>query len=103
MDFAARAAANADDVRGSQDFDAFAGQDLCEVGGNVDIFSGEKMRALLDDSDFAAEAAVRLGEFQSDKAAPENDEMPGDAVQFQGFDMRERICFAQACSPAGFA
>ena len=45
---------------------------------------------MLDDRDAAAEAPHRLGEFQADVAAAEDDEVLGQALQVQGFDVRHR-------------
>src|SRR6266513_1572657 len=54
-----------------------------------------------------AKAVHRLREFQADKAAPQDNEMLRNAVQFQCFDVRQRIYFSQArrclygCTGAG--
>ncbi len=57
---------------------------------HVRIFPVEKARAALDDRDAAAEPPHRLGEFQADVAAAEDDEVVGQAFQVQGFDVRHR-------------
>ena len=45
---------------------------------------------MLDDRDAAAEAPHRLGEFQADVTAAEDDEVLGQTFQVQGFDVRHR-------------
>jgi hypothetical protein len=46
---------------------------------------------VLDDGDAAAEAPVCLCELEVHIAAPEHDEVPGEAVELQHLDVRERL------------
>ena len=57
---------------------------------HVGIFPLEQARAALDDRDAAAEPPHRLGEFQADVAAAEDDEVLGQPFEVQGFDVRHR-------------
>ena len=51
---------------------------------------------MLDHGDPAAEASVRLGEFEADVAAAEDDEVLGQPVEFQQLDVRHRTRLRQA-------
>ena len=73
-----------------QDFDALVRHQLPQRVRHVRIFPFEEARAALDDRDAAAEPPHRLGEFQADVAAAEDDEVAGQAFQVQGFDVRHR-------------
>ena len=92
MEFHARArtARDAQHLRLQQDLDAFVLHQFQERVGHVRVFPFEKLRAALNDRHAAAEAAHRLGELQADVAAAEDDEMIGQALEIQGFDMRHR-------------
>ena len=45
-------------------------------------------RVAFHDGYIAAKAAHSLGEFQADVTAANNQEMPWNTVQFEGFDVR---------------
>ena len=49
-----------------------------------------ELRPVLDHRHAAAETAVRLGEFQADVAAAEDDQVRRQAVEFQRLDVRQR-------------
>jgi hypothetical protein len=51
---------------------------------------------MLDNGDAAPEASVRLCELEAHIAAPEDDEVRGEPVEFQYLDMRERLGGDQA-------
>src|SRR5262245_53562326 len=73
-----------------QDFDAFVRQQFPKRVRYVRIFPLAESRTVLDDRHAAAEAPHRLGEFQADVAAAEDDEVAGQPFQVQGLDMRHR-------------
>ena len=73
-----------------QDFDALVRHQLQQRVRHVGVFPFEEPRAVLDDRDAAAEPPHRLGEFQADVAAAEDDEVLGQPFQVQGFDVRHR-------------
>jgi len=50
----------------------------------------------LEDGDFASETAVRLCELETNVATTDDDEMFGEAVQLEEFDIGEGLGFAQA-------
>ena len=64
---------------------------------HVGVFPVDERAAAHDDRHAAAEPAQGLGQFEPDVAAAQNDQVPGGAVQFQGFDVRERPCLS--CRP----
>jgi hypothetical protein len=51
---------------------------------------------VLDQGHAAAEAAVRLGEFEADIPAAEDDKVLGHPLQFEALDVRERPGLGQA-------
>ena len=51
---------------------------------------------MLDDGHAAAEASVRLGEFEADVPAAEDDEVSGQSIEFEQLDVRERSGIRQA-------
>ena len=55
--------------------------------GDVVVFTMSEARVAIDDGHAAAEAAHGLGEFETDKTASQDEEMLGDAVEFEGFDV----------------
>src|SRR5207245_4825754 len=57
---------------------------------NVGILLAQKLRRMLDDRHAAAEATVRLGEFETDIATAEDDAMWRYVVEFQRLDIGER-------------
>jgi hypothetical protein len=73
-----------------QDLDALIRHQLQKRRRHVRILPYEKSRPELDDRDAAAEPPQRLGEFQTDIAPAEDDEVAGQAFKVQGFDVRHR-------------
>jgi hypothetical protein len=71
-------------------FDAFVAENPLHLIRNVPILMAEKLRPLLDDRRAAAEATVRLGKFQTDIAATEDDEMRRHVIEFQRLDVGQR-------------
>ena len=57
---------------------------------DVGILAAHELRAMLDDRHPAPEATVRLGQFETNIAAPEHDQMCWQVVQLQRLDMCER-------------
>ncbi|KAK0330873.1 hypothetical protein LTR94_031117, partial [Friedmanniomyces endolithicus] len=51
--------------------------------GHVRVFASDQARTFFDDRHLGAEAAIHLGELQTDVAAADHDEMPGDRVQLK--------------------
>ena len=93
----ARTARDVQHLGSQQDLDALVLHQLQQRIRHVRVFPFEQPRAALDDRDPAAEPPHRLGEFQADVTAAENDEMFGQAFQVQGFDVRHR----PRCGEAG--
>ena len=58
-----------------QDLDAILLQHFANFGGNVRVLPRQELFALLHHRDGAAEAAKHLAEFQTDVAAPQNQQM----------------------------
>src|SRR5262249_37085094 len=79
-----------------KDIDPFGAEDAADFFGNVRVLAGEKLRPVLDHGDAAAEAPVRLGELEADVAATEDDEVLGQPVEFEQFDVRHRAGIRQA-------
>ena len=60
-----------------QNLNSFVAQDPLHFLGDVAILAGHQLRPVLDDGHAAAEAAVSLGQFETDLAAAEHDPMRG--------------------------
>ena len=58
-----------------QDLDAIRLEQLVNFRGNVRILSTQELLSVLHDRDRTAEAAKHLAEFQTDIAAPQNQQM----------------------------
>ena len=69
----------------------FVAHQLFDRGGDVGVFPFEQLFPALNDRDAAAEAAHRLGKFQADIAAANDDQMLRQSLQFERFDMRQRL------------
>ena len=67
-----------------------------QLFGDIGILVDEQARGALEDGDFASETAVRLCELETNVAAADDDEMFGEAVQLEHFDIGEGLGFAQA-------
>ena len=79
-----------------QDLDPFGPEHLEDRVGDVGVLTAGELRAALDDGDVAPEATVRLRELKAHIAAPEHDEVRGEAVELQHLDVRERLGGGQA-------
>src|SRR5262249_27279265 len=78
------------------DVDLFGVENAPDFLRDVRVLPAQELRPALDDGDAAAEATVRLGEFEAHVAATEDDEVLGQAVDLQKLDVRERPGFYQA-------
>src|SRR6267378_6129741 len=65
-------------ARVENELNSFGFERLLELGGNFGIFTRNKLRALMQDSDTAAVAAKHLSKFEADVAAAEDQEMFGN-------------------------
>ena len=70
--------------------DAFILEELRHGFGNILVLAVEQAIIALHDGDTAAQTTHRLGKFQPDIAATENQQMFRDDVELQRFDMSER-------------
>src|SRR5260370_28026238 len=61
---------------------------------DVSILVGQKLRAALDQRHAAPQPAHRLAQFESDVAASQDNQVFGQALQFERLDMRHWLCFA---------
>src|SRR5262245_34971052 len=68
-------------------FDAFGEQDFPHLTRDVGIFPAQKLRPILDDRHATAEATVCLGEFETDIASTEHEQVWRNVVDFQRFDV----------------
>src|SRR5262249_26484555 len=64
--------------------------------GDVAILAVSQGVVPLDDRNATAEASQGLGHLEPDVAAPQNEEVLGDAVQFEGLDVRHRTRLGEA-------
>jgi len=78
--------------------DVFVFAELVECVGDVGIFAVQETGVVFDDRNAAAEAAHGLSKLEADVAASENEKMLGEMVEFEGFDMRQRMCFDETGS-----
>ena len=78
------------------DVDAFVVEELLNGFGDVGVFAVGEGGVALDNGDARAEAAHGLGKLKADVAAANDEEMFGDDVEFEGFDVGERMGFMQA-------
>ncbi len=74
-----------------QDFDSLVLHQFQNRLRDVAVFAVEQARAALNDGHAAAEPPHGLGEFQTDVAAAENDQVFRQAFKIQGFDVRHRL------------
>ena len=73
-----------------QELDAFVTEDSLHFLRDVGILAAHQLRPGLDNRHAAAEAAISLGQFEADIAAPEHDQMRRQVVELQSLDMGER-------------
>src|SRR2546430_15041892 len=81
--------------------DPFGAENPMYLLRNVGILLAQKLRRMLDDRHAAAEATVRLGEFETDIATAEDDKMWRYVVEFQRLAIWERVGRAQAGNVRG--
>src|SRR5258708_5538430 len=86
-DVLTRAALDPEHLGPKLDFDFFGTEDAPDFFRDVRILAAEELRPVLDDGDAAPEATVRLGEFEADVPAAEDDEALGQAVEFEQFNV----------------
>src|SRR5262249_56313350 len=76
------------DVGTEQDLDPLGPKDAADLFRDVPVLVAEELRPVLDNAHAAAEAAIRLGEFEAHVSATEDDEMRGQPVDFEQLDVR---------------
>jgi len=87
---------NAADGGVGNDVDAFVVEELLDGFGDIGVFAVGEGGVALDDGDAGAEAPHGLGEFKTDVAAADDEEMFGYGVELEGFDVGERMSFEEA-------
>ena len=63
---------------------------------NIFVFFRHQPLVGIGHRNIATKSSHRLGQFYSDIAAADNEEMFGNLVEFERLDMRERLCFSKA-------
>src|SRR5580658_3955777 len=76
--------------------DSLVFEEFAEGLREVIVFAKQETVVTFDYGYFAAEPTHRLGEFDADVAATENQEMFGDFIELKRFDMRQRARVDQA-------
>ena len=84
------------DARARPDLDPLVVEEFPQRLRDVAIFAVGQGVVPLDDRHAAAEASQGLGQLESDVAAPQDEEVLRDAVQFEGLDVRHRPRFGEA-------
>ena len=87
---------HARDARGRQHLDPLVVEEFPQRFRDVAIFAVSQGVVPLNDRNATAEASQGLGHLESDIAAPQNEEVLRDAVQFEGLDVRHRPRFGEA-------
>src|SRR5262249_40050212 len=85
-----RSPLRANDVGSQKDFDLFGGKEAAKFLGDFRVLGAEELRPVLDHRNAAAEALVRLGEFEADIPAAEDNEVFGHTVEFEQLDVSQR-------------
>ena len=85
-------ALNTENLGSEMHLDSFVAQHLQQCGRDIGIFAAGELRSRLDDCHAAAEPAVGLCHFQSDRAAADDDQMVGQSIELQRLDIGERLC-----------
>src|SRR5882672_2580259 len=83
-------AVHAERLSRHETFDAFVAENPLHLVRNVAILLAEKLWPMLDDRHAAAEATVRLAEFETDITTAEHDQMWRHVVELQRFDIGKR-------------
>ena len=83
-------------ARGRQHLDPLVVEEFPQRFRDVAIFAVSQGVVPLNDRNATAEASQGLGHLESDIAAPQNEEVLRDAVQFEGLDVRHRPRFGEA-------
>ncbi len=76
--------------------DTFVAQHRQDRGRDVAIFPSGELWSHLDDRHTAAEAAIGLGQFQSDIAAADDEQVVGQPIELERLDIGERLCRRKA-------
>jgi SAM-dependent methyltransferase len=96
-DFRSGAACDLKQLSVRYNVDPLQDKQALQLFGDIGIFVDEQTRGALEDGDFASETAVRLCELETNVATTDDDEMFGEAVQLEEFDILVRgLGFAQA-------
>src|SRR5271155_926463 len=74
-----------------QDLDAIRLEQLVNLSGNVRILTTQELLSVLHDGDSTAKAAKHLAEFQTDVAAPQNQQMFRQFLQLHDRSGVERL------------
>ena len=77
------------DGRIEEDLDTFVVEECRDACAYVGIFAMKECGVAFQDGDPATEAAHRLCELEADVAAAENEDVFGERVEFERFDMCE--------------
>ena len=78
-------------VQREVDLNAFAREDPPDFLRSVRVLPAHQLRADLDHGHFGAEAAIGLRQFEAGIAAADDDQMGGQNVELERFDMGERL------------
>ena len=84
------------DARAGEDLDPLVLEEFAQGLRDVAVFAVGQGVVPLDDRHAAAEAAQGLGQLEADVAAPQDEEVLRDAVQFEGLDVRHRPRLGEA-------
>jgi hypothetical protein len=95
-DFRSGAACDLKQLSVRYDVDPLQDKQSLQLFGDIGIFVDEQARGALEDGDFASETVVRLCKLETNVAATDDDEIFGEAVQLEKFDIGEGLGFAQA-------
>src|SRR5438309_7504338 len=78
-----------------EDVDPLVAEQPVQGFRNVLILAMEEASVAINHRDPAVKAAHCLGQFEADKPTAQHEEMFRNAIQFQGFDVRQGICFSK--------
>ena len=80
------------DARARPHLDPLVGEEFAQGPRDVTILAVDQGVVPLDDRNPSAETSQGLSHLQSDVAAPQNEKVLRDAVQFESFDVRPTKC-----------
>ena len=84
---------DARDCRDSLDVDAVLFENVAESLSDVVVFAEQRPIGALDDRHSASEPPHGLRQLRANVTGAENDKVLGHSVEFERFDMRERLGF----------